>query len=47
MSFIWIDGLLAMYMYKWVSIPKLLDHLWTYRTMAVGAVIPNRKELPS
>jgi hypothetical protein len=31
---------------KWFSSPEIFDHLCGCKTMAVGAVMSNRKEVP-
>jgi len=33
-------------MHRWFSSPKIFDHLWGYKTKAVGTVMSNRKEMP-
>jgi hypothetical protein len=34
------------YMDRWFSSPKIVDHLWACKTKAVGTVMSNRKEMP-
>jgi len=31
---------------RWFTSPKLFDHLWQNGTKAIGAVTPNRCEMP-
>jgi hypothetical protein len=31
---------------RWFISPKILDHLWGCKTMGVGTVMSNRKEMP-
>jgi hypothetical protein len=31
---------------RWFSSPKIFNHLWGYKTKAVGTVMSNRKEVP-
>jgi hypothetical protein len=37
----------SVYMDRWFSSPKIFDHLWAYKTKAVGTVMSNRKEMPN
>jgi hypothetical protein len=31
---------------RWLSSPKIFDHLWVCKTKAVGTVMANRQEVP-
>jgi len=35
-----------MYKDRWLSSPKIFDHLWGCKTKAVGTVMSDRKEMP-
>jgi hypothetical protein len=37
----------SLYMDRWFSSPKIVDHLWACKTKAVGTVTSNRKEMPN
>ena len=36
----------CVYMDRWFSSPKICDHVWGFKTKAVGTVMFNKKEMP-